>query len=290
MIDKTAVIEDGAVLGRNVSVGPYSVVKKGVILGDNVSVESSACIKGDTVIGANTIVGVGAVIGENPQMVVKNSSPGKIVIGKNNVIREYVTINSSSSNETVTCLGDNNYLMAFAHLGHDCKLGNNVVICNGVLLAGHVSVGDKAFLSGYVAVHQFCRIGRLAMISGLSRITQDVVPFMMVIGNSQVLGVNSVGLKRAGFTVDERKGVKAAFFSIYRKESSVSSALGELKKSESDVVKEIVSFIESSKRGICSGRNNSLLARLVLDYPILFAERVKACKMFVKNNKSCRFF
>lgn len=267
MIHQTAVIEKGAKLADDVQVGAYAVIEKGVQLASGVKVGPRAHIKGDTLIGEDTFIGTGALIGEVPQIKGFKGPAGKIRVGRDNVIREYVTIHAGSSPEKITRLGDNNFLMGFSHLAHDCDIKNNVVVCNGALVAGHVEVQDNAFVSGYVTIHQFVRVGRLSMIGGLSRVNQDVPPFMMVVGDSRVWGINAVGLRRAGFAGKETAAIKKAFGLLYRKGRGVSAALDELEKSESPAVKELAQFIHDSKRGICGPKRGSFLERLFLDYP-----------------------
>lgn len=272
MIHPKAVIEKGVILDDDVSIGPYAYLENGVRLGKGVKVSAFVHLKGNTYIGDNTTIGSGSVIGESPQMLNAKDAKGKVCIGKDNVIREYVTINCSSSPDKATSLGDGNFLMACSHVAHDCRIANNVVICNGALVAGHIEIGDKAFISGNVVIHQFVKIGRLAMIGGLSRVNQDVLPFFMVVGDSRVWGPNLVGLKRAGFDKEEIKQVRKAHKIIYRKELSLKSALEELGKLDSPAVKEMVVFILSSQRGICGPKRSSLWEKLFLDYPY-FARR-----------------
>ncbi|TAM42703.1 acyl-ACP--UDP-N-acetylglucosamine O-acyltransferase, partial [bacterium] len=267
MIHPSAVIDKQAVIGENPDIGAYAVIEKGARLGDGIVISPYVHIKGNTEIGDNTYIGSGAVIGGGAQMLGVKENNGRITIGKNNIIREYVTVNSSSSPEKETVIGDNNFLMAFSHVAHDCSLGNNVVICNGTLVAGHVEIQDKAFISGNVVVHQFVRIGRLAMIGGLSRVNQDIPPFMMVVGDSTVRSINLVGLKRAGFSNEEIIKVKKAFKLLYASKLTVKGALDRLKEIDSKYVKEIIDFVSASKRGISGPMRGTLMEKLFLDYP-----------------------
>jgi UDP-N-acetylglucosamine acyltransferase len=212
-----------------------------------------------------------------------------VIIGKNNVIREYVTIHSSSGAGQVTSIGDNNFFMAFAHVAHDCDIKNNVVLCNGVLVAGHVQISDWAFLSGYVGVHQFVRIGRCAMIGGLTRVTQDVPPFMMVVGNSRVWGLNMVGLKRRGFSLKDIGEIKKAFQIIYRDKLSQANAMERLKNIESPLIKEIADFVESAKRGICGPQKSSFIQKLFLDYPYFLLLKIDVYRLFFDAQKTRGF-
>ena len=289
MIDPKAVINKEAILGEGVTVGPYAVIEKGVKLGDGVTVSPFAHLKGNTCIGDNTFIGTGSVIGEAPQILGVQGNIGKIYIGKSNFIREYVTINSSASYDKATSLGDNNLLMAFSHVGHDCKLSNNIVLCNSVLLAGHVEVQNNAFVSANVSVHQFSKIGALSMIGGHSRVSQDVPPFMMVMGNSRVWGLNLVGLKRAGLDKEDFCLLKKAYKIIYCKKLSMKNILAELETMGANKVKEIIVFILSSKRGICKAKRNTFIEKVFLNYPYLFMSKFSSCALFLKNKRLTRF-
>jgi len=274
VIHPKAVIEKNVVLGDDVSIGPYVYLENGVRLGKGVKVSAFAHLKANTYVGENTFIGSGSVIGEVPQILDAKDAKGKVYIGKGNVIREYVTINCSSSPDKATSLGDNNFLMACSHVAHDCKIANNVVICNGTLVAGHIEIGDNAFISGNVVIHQFVKIGRLAMIGGLSRVNQDVLPFMMVVGDSRVWGPNLVGLKRANFSREEINQIRKAYKILYRKERSLKNALEELEKLDSPVVKEMIVSILSSQRGICGPKRSALWEKLFLDYPYFARSKI----------------
>jgi len=274
MIHKTAIIDKSAILDEDVEVSPYAIIEKNVKIQKNVFIGPYVHIKGNTTIGENTFIGTGAVIGEMPQISGLRENVGNLYIGKNNIIREYVTIHTSTSKDSSTFIGDNNYLMGFSHIAHDCKLSNNIVICNGTLIAGHAIIEDKAFLSGNVVVHQFVRIGRLSMIGGLSRVNQDIPPFMMVVGDSKVWTINLVGLRRNGFSNTEISEIKNVFNILYKKNLPLSKALEKLKNINSPLTTEIVDFISSSKRGICGPHRSSFLERLFLDYPYLFLDRL----------------
>ncbi|MDD5129162.1 MAG: acyl-ACP--UDP-N-acetylglucosamine O-acyltransferase [Candidatus Omnitrophica bacterium] len=275
MIHPTAVIDKEAVLGRNADIGAYAVIGKGVRIGDNAAISPYVHIKGDTDIGENVSIGSGAVIGGYAQMLGSKKPNGKIRIGRNNVLREYVTVNSSSSPDKETVIGENNLLMAFAHIAHDCRLGNNVVICNGSLVAGHVEIQDKAFISGNVVVHQFVRIGRIAMVGGLSRVNQDIPPFMMVVGDSKVWSVNLVGLKRAGFSNEDVLKVKKVFKILYASKLPMKKALDQIKEIDSRHAQEIIDFVSASKRGVSGYKRGTLLEKLFLDYPYFIRSKIE---------------
>ena len=286
VIHPKAIIEKDVILEEDVNIGPYAYLESGVHLGKGVKVSAFVHLRTNTYIGDNTFIGSGSVIGEVPQMLEVEASKGKVCIGKNNIIREYVTINCSNYPGKATSLGDNNFLMACSHVAHDCKIANNVVLCNGTLIAGHVEIGDKAFISGNVTVHQFVKIGKLAMIGGLSRVNQDVPPFMMVVGDSKVWGLNLAGLKRANFSKDVVRQIRKAYKILYRKELSLKNSLGKLGKIDSLAVKEIIVFILSSKRGICGPKRNSLWEKLFLDYPYLVRKKISAYEAIIKFDQS----
>ena len=286
MIHTKALIDKDVILGEGVEVGAYSVIEKGVKLGRGVVVSAQAHIMGDTYIGDDTSIGTGAVIGAAPQMIGTKKSIGKVHIGKGNIIREYTTIHASTSSDKSTSIGDNNFLMAFSHIAHDCKLTDNIIICNGALIAGHVEIGERAFISGNVVVHQFVRIGRFAMVGGLSRVNQDVLPFMMVVGDSRVWGLNLVGLKRAGFSRQDLREIKKAYNLIYRNNLSLKSALAELEKIDSPKVKEILVFILSSKRGICGPQKSTFWEKIFLDYPYFIRTKIPTYELFLKTKKT----
>lgn len=280
-IHPTAIVDKDTILGDNVEVGAYAIIEKKVQIGKNVYIGPYVHIKGETIIKDNNFIATGAVIGEMPQILGTKENLGKIFIGENNIIREYVTIHTSSSSDKTTYIGNNNYFMAFSHIAHDCKISNNVVLCNGALLAGHVEVEDNAFISGNAVIHQFVRIGRLAMIGGLSRVNQDVLPFTMLVGDSKIWGLNLVGLKRKGFNSQEISEIKRIFNIVYRKKLSLTSALAELKNISSKYAQEIINFISSSKRGICGFHKNSFFEKLFLDYPYFLFLKITTYKNFL---------
>jgi len=272
-IHPSAVVESQAILDDDVTIGPYALVGPQVRLGKGVVVGPHAHIKGQTTIGEGTVIGSHAVIGEVPQ-VVGLKEAGRLRIGKNNVLREYVTIHTSRYPQKETVLGDNNFLMLFSHVGHDVIIHDNVVLCPFVLLAGHVEIFDRAFVSGGVAVHQFVRLGRAAMIGGLSRVTRDVPPFMLLLGDSRIWGINTVGAKRLGLSPQELSAIKFCHSALYREKLSMVNALEKIKNHASPLAKEIASFIETSQRGICGHKANTLWEHLFLDYPYFTRHRL----------------
>ncbi len=284
MIHEKAIIQKGAVIDKAANIGAYAIVEGTTKLGKGVTLSPYVHIKGNTYIGDNTFIGTGSVIGEAAQMLDQSEVRGSVYIGKNNIIREYVTVNSPTSHEKATSIGDNNYFMACSHIAHDCKVANNVVVCNGVLVAGHVEIQDRAFVSGNVVIHQFVRIGRLTMIGGLSRVNQDIPPFMMVVGDSKVCGINIVGLKRAGFSRQEVSTIKKVYNFLYRKDLTLKTALANIEKIESDQAKEMLIFILSSSRGICGSRRSNLWEKIFLDYPYMVRSKIPTYESLPKPN------
>ena len=216
-IHPTAVISPEARISQNVTIGPLSVVEPDVTIQDGCVLESHVVIKRGTTLGEGNRVFDGAVLGGYPQHVHMPERPGRVVIGNGNVIRENVTIHRALAEDRATLLGNHNLLMAGAHVAHDCRLGDNVIVTNNAMLGGHVIVEDRAYVSGAVAVHQFCRIGTLAMVGGQAHVIENVPPFVTVDGlSSFVVGLNQVGLRRAGYTTDEISRLKEAYRVIYR--------------------------------------------------------------------------
>jgi len=213
-----AIVSPSARLGQGTSVGPFSIIEPDVVLGDGCQVAARVVIKSGTVLGDENTICEGAVLGGCPQHANMPKKMGRLVIGSRNMIRENVTVHRALKEDGDTRIGDNNLFMVGAHIAHDCTIGNKVILANNVLLGGFVGVGDNAFVSGAVAVHQFCRIGSLAMIGGCARIVQDVPPYVMVDGRTGlIVGLNLVGLRRNGFAPEGIAQLKAAYRLIYRR-------------------------------------------------------------------------
>ncbi len=216
-IHPLAVVSPHAELGSNVRIGPFCVVEAGVVLGDGCHLAGRATVKSGTILGRDNLVLEGTVLGGMPQHVHMPEHPGTTEIGDGNVFRENCTVHRALEAGHVTRVGSRCLFMVGAHVAHDCVVEDNVVLTNGTMLGGHVEVGARAYLGGAVAVHQFCRIGRLAMIGGHARVVRDVPPFVTLDGDSaMVVGLNKVGLRRAGFTADDILELKAAYRAIYR--------------------------------------------------------------------------
>lgn len=252
-IHPTAVIEDGAVIGENVTIEPFAIIKKNVTLEKGVTIMSHAYIDGHTTIGEGTTVYPSAVIGTKTQDLKYKGERTYVRIGKNCQIRECVTINSSCGEESAVEIGDNCLIMAYCHIAHNCTVGNNVIMSNNATLAGHVLVEDHAIIGGFTPLHQNLRVGRYAMVGGMSRIPLDVPPYLIVAGIPAKLGgLNMVGLKRQGFDLETRLALTKAFKILYRSGLGVEGALKKIEEELEPLpeIQHFVSFCRQSERGI----------------------------------------
>lgn len=260
MIHSTAIIHPLAQIDPSVEIAPYAVIGEGVKIGANTTIGTHVILDGLTEIGENNRIFPGAAIGLQPQDLKYKGAKSKVVIGNNNTIREYVTINRATEEDEITKIGDNNLLMAYVHVAHNCQLENNIVIANNVALAGHVEIESKAVIGGMLGVHQFVHIGTMAMLGGMSRIERDVPPYMLVEGNpSRVRSLNLIGLKRAGLTLEEMKSLKDAFRLLYHSDLTFTEALLSLKNQEpNSYIRHLWEFMEGSisqgRRGIIPGK------------------------------------
>jgi len=255
-IHPTAVIDPKAELGEGVEAGPYAVLEGEVVVGPGTRIGPHVHIACWTRIGRDCYIGTGAALGGPPQDRKFHGERSYLVMGDRNQIREYVTIHRGSGAESSTIVGDDNMLMNYVHLGHNVRVGNGVNIANCTNLSGHAVVEDNAYVSGMCGIHQHVRIGRLAMIGGLSKVVQDVPPFMLVEGNpAKVMAPNVVGLRRAGFPADAREAIKLAYRIIYRSERNMTEALAQVRRelSHSPEALYLVEFLEKTREG-ASGR------------------------------------
>src|SRR6184192_2763466 len=253
-VHPTAIVDACAQIGADVEIGPFSIIGPQVSIGEKTIVQSHVVIEGEVAIGSGNFIGHGAIIGTPPQDV--SFSPERktrVQIGNDNVIREYCTIHRGSPDGSATKIGDKNFLMAGAHIGHNCLIGNNVIIANNCLLAGHVQVDDGAFLGGGSTFHQHMHIGRLVMVQGSSAFGKDLPPFVIAAERNSVFGVNVVGLRRAGFSVQDRDELKAAFKLLYMSGLNISQALEKAAAMEfGAAAREFFAFVAPArKRGIC---------------------------------------
>ena len=255
-IHSTAIISKKAQIARNVHVGPYAVIEDNVIIGEGSQVGSFCLLTGNTTIGKNCQFFTGAVIGSAPQDKKFNTSQKVYLqIGDDNVFREYVTVNPGTGENGRTVIGDHNLLMAYAHVAHDCTLGNNCVMANNGTLAGHVTLEDNAVVGGLTAIHQFVRLGRLSITGGCSKVVQDIPPFSTCDGHpARVYSLNLVGLRRAKVPVESVKVLQKAFKILFRSGLSRAHALEQVKKESllCPELEHLISFVTTSKRGICA--------------------------------------
>ncbi|MEP7250319.1 MAG: acyl-ACP--UDP-N-acetylglucosamine O-acyltransferase [Spartobacteria bacterium] len=256
-IHPTALIDPKARLGDGVEIGPYSCIGAEVEIGPGTIVHSHVVLEGTVRLGAENQIGPGAIIGGFPQdLSFQPGTPSAVEIGDRNIIREHVTIHRGTAAGSATTIGHDNFLMAGAHLGHNCAVGNKVIIANNCLLGGQVAVGDGAFLGGGCVFHQFMRVGRLAITQGTSGFGKDLPPFVAGAGVNRVVGLNVVGLRRAGFDAEERAEIKAAFALLYESGLNVSQALVQAReRTWRAPAQEFFDFVAGAKRrGICGLR------------------------------------
>ncbi len=252
-IHPTAIIAPTAVLGAGVYVGPYAYVGDQCVVGDGCVIAMRATLERNVTLAAGVKVGIGSVLGGDPQDLKYKGEHTTVEIGENTVIREYATINRGTTHSLKTTVGSGSFLMSYVHLAHDCQIGNGVIIGNGTQLAGHVSIDDRAIVSGLVAVHQFARIGRHSFVGGCSRVAKDVPPYLKAVGNPvKLYGLNSVGLQRSGFDESLVRELKRAYRLVFRSELNVSQAMTRA-RAELQLLPEVtafLTFIEESERGI----------------------------------------
>ena len=251
-IHPTAVVDPRAEIDSDVEIGPYAVIDGPVRIGAGTKVWPHAYLAAPLEIGEKCQVHVGAILGHLHQAL-REPQAGGVRIGPRTIVREYVTVHRASQAGVWTSVGADCLLMGLSHIAHDCVIGDRVILANGALVAGHVTVEDRAILSGHVAVHQFCRIGTLAMVAGLARVTKDVPPYFLVKGDSQVWSINAVGLKRAGISEQGRVAIREAYRLLYRSGLNTTQALKALQsmKSSSPEVEYLIRFVQESRRGIC---------------------------------------
>ncbi|MCB1101645.1 MAG: acyl-ACP--UDP-N-acetylglucosamine O-acyltransferase [Kiritimatiellae bacterium] len=245
-------------MAPDVVVGPYAIISAGVTLGAGCVVGPHVVIHPYVTIGERCALHAGAVIGDTPQDLSFKEVPSFVEIGNQCILREGVTIHRGTKENTSTRVGDHCLLMANSHLAHNVELADHVILANGVMLAGYVTVGERVFIGGGAGLHQFIRVGRLAMIGGLSGLSQDVPPFCTTssVTYNELAGLNTVGLKRAGFSPEVRTEIKRAFKCYFRSGLSRAAAEAQLEAAgPSDPVRELITFVRESKRGVCSARS-----------------------------------
>lgn len=252
-IHPTAIVDASAEIGDDVEIGPWAIVGEGCTIGNGSSIAARATLERNVRLGERVRIGIGAVLGGDPQDLKYRGEETWVDIGDDTAVREYATINRGTAHSHTTRVGRGCFLMSYVHLAHDCHLGDNIIISNGTQLAGHVTVEDRATISGLCAVHQFARIGRHAFIGGCSRVSQDVPPFVRAVGNPiKLFGLNSVGLQRSGFDEETLRELKRAYRICFRSDLNLSQgverARGELTMLPD--VQHFLEFIEASQRGV----------------------------------------
>ncbi|MEM9468965.1 MAG: acyl-ACP--UDP-N-acetylglucosamine O-acyltransferase [Pseudomonadota bacterium] len=255
-IHPTAIIEEGAQIGVGCSIGPYSIVGSNVVLGDNCTLKSHVNLEGHTTVGEGTTIYPFASIGSAPQDLKYHGEPSELIIGKNNTIREHVTMNpGTESGAMKTVVGDNGLFMMAVHVAHDCVVGNNVIMANNATLGGHVSVGDYALIGGLAAVHQWVRIGAYAVIGGMSGVEADVIPFGRVKGErASLAGLNLVGLERGGFDKTQIKQIQKAVTTLFNGEGNLDKRIESVSNdfNQDELVMQIVDFAKNKEKfGLC---------------------------------------
>jgi len=252
MIHSTAIIEDGARIEKDVEIGPYSVIGANVAIGKGTVIGPHVVINGDTRIGENNRFFQFSSIGEENQDKKYQGEDTKTVIGDNNIIREFVTIHRGTTQDNgVTQIANENLIMAYVHIAHDCNIANNCILANNATLAGHVVLEDYVILGGFTGIHQFCHIGAHVFTSISAAIVKDIPPFVMADGRPAIpRGLNSEGLKRRGFSKEDLKSIKTAYKLLYRNKLTLQQSLTEMKKINHPHVDHMVNFIEASSRGI----------------------------------------
>ncbi len=253
MIHSTAIIHSSAQIDPSVEIKPYAVIDEHVSLGANCVVGPHVHLTGHTSIGAGNVFHSSCVIGDAPQDLKYQNEPTRLRIGDNNVFREHVTVHRSAKLTEDTVIGSKNYLMASCHVGHNSQLGNEIIIANGAMLGGHVAVEDKVFISGTCGVHQFVRVGTLALMQGNSGISKDLPPFTIARGLNELCGLNIIGLRRAGFSSEQRLELKRLYRALFRSGKNLRAALADAQAEfTSDAARLMLNFVATTKRGVCS--------------------------------------
>lgn len=253
MIHPTAIVHPKAKLDPTVQVGPYSVIDEGVAVGPHCIIGPHVYLTGLTCIGAHNRFHAGCVIGDAPQDVKYDGTPTRLRIGDHNLFREHVTVHRSNTTEAETVIGSHNFLMQHSHVAHNCLIGDHVILAGGALLAGHVMVQDRAFISGNCLVHQFTRVGTLSLMQGGSAISKDLPPFTVALRENEICGLNSVGLRRAGFTSEQRLELKKLYHALFRSGNNLGRAVAEAREGfPGAIAQTLLEFVAAAKRGVCA--------------------------------------
>lgn len=256
-VHPTAIIDPAAVLGDNVEVGAYAIIEGAVTVGADCVIRPHACLFGPLTMGQGNTVFSGAILGEKPQHLKYNNEPTSTEIGDRNIFREHVTVHRGTTQAMKTVIGNDNFFMASSHVAHDCQVGSRCILANSALIGGHTILEDNVFMSGNSAVAQFIRVGRLVFLGGCSASTKDIPPFMMCQNIDNTLGVNVIGMRRAGIPHEQIDAVRAAFKILYRDGMVLPAAIDRLERNlgHVDAVQELLTFLRGCKKGISPMRH-----------------------------------
>ena len=254
-IHPTAIVDNEARLAENVTIGPYVVVEGDVEVGEGTAVGAHAVLKTGLRLGKRVTVNEAAVLGGYPQDLKFSGARSYAVVEDGATIREFVTIHRSGHEDGVTRVGRNCFIMSYGHVAHDCDIGDDAIIASCTALGGHIRIGPRAFVSGGVVIHQFTRVGELAMVGGGSKVNLDVPPFVIVDGvPARVIGLNTVGLRRAGVAAEEVKTLKLAYRALFREKRPLEQALSQLDGLDGELCAKMAAFFRGSERGVCCAR------------------------------------
>lgn len=252
MLHPTAIIAPTAQLAPDVQVGPYAVIEGNVTLGPGCVVGPFVHLLGHTTLGARNRIHAGAAIGDTPQDLKYKGEPTRLVIGDDNVIREHATIHCSTQPDTATTIGSHCFIMGNAHVGHDVQVRDHAILCNGIAIAGFAVIGERAFLSANSLVHQFCRVGPLALLQGGAAVSKDVPPFCIATGINSICGLNTIGLRRGGFAAEQRAELKRLYHLFFLSGKLRRDALAEAQATaQGEAARQFVDFIAAGQRGVC---------------------------------------
>lgn len=254
-IHPTAIVDPRAEIDPSADIGPYVVIDGPVIIGARTRVMAHVFLTSNTRIGDDNVLHPGAVIGDEPQHLGYRGAESAVRIGDRNVFREHTEVQRSWQAGEETVIGDDNYLMSHAHVGHDCRLGNRIIVASGALMGGHVEIADQAFISGNSVVHQHVRVGRLALLRGLTRVSRDVPPYCIAGDTNELSGLNVIGLRRSGLANERIRALRRTYLRLFRGRRNLRLAMAEIEEAErTPEIDELLEFIRTSRRGVCAGR------------------------------------
>ncbi len=263
MIHSTAIIHPGAKIPRTASVGPCAVIDEHVELGEHCVVGPHVYLTGRLAMGANNVFHAGCVIGDAPQDLKYRGEPTRVRLGQSNVFREHCTVQRSNNTSEDTVVGSGNLLMVNCHIGHNAQVGDNAIIANGALISGHVTIGNRTFVSGNCLIHQFVRVGTLALMQGGSAISKDLPPYTIARGNNGVCGLNIIGLRRAGFSIEQRTDLKKLYRLLFRSGLRLQEAIRQAREQfTGEASASLIEFVATTKRGLCADTGAGMRGRM----------------------------